>query len=109
MGFAPRELGHRDNYRLHQESTVSTTRTVLSQKCNSGGGLDGERSRAKEKLQLRAVESRLFWCQGPSKTKANEKNKDHGIWSHPFMANRWGNNGNSDRLYFLVLQNHCGQ
>jgi len=24
-----------------------------------------------------------------------------------FMANRWGNNGNSDRLYFLGLQNHC--
>ena len=22
-------------------------------------------------------------------------------WSHHFMANRWGNNGNSDRLYFL--------
>ena len=22
--------------------------------------------------------------------------------------NRWGNNGNSDRLYFLGLQNHCG-
>ena len=20
---------------------------------------------------------------------------------------RWGNNGNSDRLYFAVLQNHC--
>ena len=29
------------------------------------------------------------------------------IWSHHFMANRWGNNGNSDRLYFLGLQNHC--
>ena len=27
--------------------------------------------------------------------------------SHHFMANRWGNSGNSDRLYFLVLQNHC--
>ena len=25
---------------------------------------------------------------------------DHCIWSHHFMANRWGNNGNSDRLYF---------
>ena len=61
MGFAPRELGHRDNYRLHHESTVSTTRIVLSQKCNRGGGLGGERSRAKEKIQLRAVESRLFW------------------------------------------------
>ena len=24
------------------------------------------------------------------------------------MANRWGNNGNSDTLYFLGLQNHCG-
>ena len=25
---------------------------------------------------------------------------DHGIWSHHFMANRWRNSGNSDRLYF---------
>ena len=24
------------------------------------------------------------------------------------MANRWGNNGNSDRLYSLGLQNHWG-
>ena len=23
------------------------------------------------------------------------------------MADRWGNNGNSDRLYFLGLQSHC--
>ena len=23
------------------------------------------------------------------------------------MANRWGNSGNSDRLYFRGLQNHC--
>ena len=23
------------------------------------------------------------------------------------MANRWVNSGNSDRLYFLGLQNHC--
>ena len=27
------------------------------------------------------------------------------FWSHYFMANRWGNNGNSDRLYFGGLQN----
>ena len=31
----------------------------------------------------------------------------NGIWSHHFMANRWENNGNSDRLYFGGLQNHC--
>ena len=30
----------------------------------------------------------------------HSKSKDYGIWSHHFMANRWGNNGNSDRLYF---------
>ena len=28
------------------------------------------------------------------------------IQFHHFMANSWGNNGNSDRLYFLGLQNH---
>ena len=35
------------------------------------------------------------------------KNEDHGIWSHHFMASRWGNNGNRDRLYCVGLQNHC--
>jgi len=38
-----------------------------------------------------------------------QKNKDHDIWSHHYMANRWGNNGNSGRLYSLGLQNHCRQ
>ena len=33
--------------------------------------------------------------------------KDHGIQSHHFMGNRWGNSGNSVRLYFFGLQNHC--
>ena len=39
--------------------------------------------------------------------KENEKvglklniQKTNGIWSHHFMANRWGNSGNSVRLYF---------
>ena len=30
-----------------------------------------------------------------------QENEDHGIWSHHFMANRWRNNGNSDRLYYF--------
>ena len=37
------------------------------------------------------------------KTQHSE-NEDHGIWSHHFMENRWGN---SVRFYFLGLQNHC--
>ena len=31
----------------------------------------------------------------------------HGICSQHFMAYRWGNSGNSVRLYFFRLQNHC--
>ena len=27
--------------------------------------------------------------------------------SHHFMGNRWGNSGNSVRLYFWGLHNHC--
>ena len=37
--------------------------------------------------------------------KLNKKLKSHGIRSHHFMANRWGNNRNSNRLYFLGFQN----
>ena len=39
----------------------------------------------------------------------HSKNEDHGIWFRYFMANRWGNNGNSGRFYFLGLPNHCGE
>ena len=43
-------------------------------------------------LKLNIQKSKI-WSQIP-----------HGIWSHHFMANRWGNNGNSVRLSFLGLQ-----
>ena len=32
----------------------------------------------------------------------HSENENHGIWSHHFMGNRWGNSGNSVRLYFLA-------
>ena len=38
--------------------------------------------------------------------KQHSENKDHGIWSHHFMGNRWGNSGNSGWLYFGGLKNH---
>ena len=31
------------------------------------------------------------------KKKKKKENDDHGIWSHHFMGNRWGNSGNSVR------------
>ena len=33
---------------------------------------------------------RKSWLKGQ-----HSENEDHGIWSHHFMANRWGNSGNS--------------
>ena len=30
----------------------------------------------------------------------HSENEDHGIWSHHFIANRWENSGNTDRLLF---------
>ena len=35
------------------------------------------------------------------KLNQHSENEDHGIWSHHFMGNRWGNSGNSVRLYFF--------
>ena len=39
--------------------------------------------------------------------QATERTLNLTSWSHHFMANRWGKSGNSVRLYFFGLQNHC--
>ena len=44
----------------------------------------------------------------PSEPLGKPENKDHGIWSHHFMGNRWGNSGKSVRLCFFGLQNPNG-
>ena len=48
------------------------------------------------------VESEKSWLKAQ-----HSENEDHGNWSHHFMGNRWGNSGNSVRLCFSGLQNHC--
>ena len=55
----------------------------------------GRKWRTKEPLDESEKGEWKSWL----KTQHSE-NSDHGIWSHPFMANRWGNSGNSGRLYF---------
>ena len=37
----------------------------------------------------------------------HSENEHHGIQSHHFMANRWRSSGNSERVYFSGLKNHC--
>ena len=54
-------------------------------------------------------------CKKKKKKKKNEKVglnlnvQNIRLWNlvHQFKAYSWGNNGNSDRLYFSGLQNHC--
>ena len=49
----------------------------------------------------------LMKMKEESKNAGLKFNEDHGIQSHHFMANRWGNNGNGEKFYFLGLHNHC--
>ena len=56
----------------------------------------------KSLLMKMKKESEKNWL----KTQHSE-NEDLGIQSHHFMVNRWGNIGNSVRLYVFGLQNHC--
>ena len=58
-------------------------------------------SRTKEPLDESERGKRKDWL----KTQHSE-NEDYVVRSHHFMANRWGNNGNSGRPYFLGLQKY---
>ena len=56
---------------------------------------------AESKEELRSLLMKVKEESEKSDLKLNiQKNEDHGIWSHRFMANRWGNNGNSERLFY---------
>ena len=46
-------------------------------------------------LLMKVKEERKSWLKAQ-----HSENEDHGIQSHHFMGNRWGNSGNNVRLYF---------
>ena len=62
---------------------------------------------AESKEKLKSLLTKGKETEKASFKTQHSENYDHGIWSHHFMANRWGNSGNSDRLNFLGLQNQC--
>ena len=51
----------------------------------------GSEEELKSLLMKVKEESEKSWLKGQ-----HSENEDHGIWSHHFMAKRWGNSGNSD-------------
>ena len=64
--------------------------------------LMAESEELKSLLMTVKEESEKNWLKAQ-----HSENVDHGIWSHNFMAIRWGNSGNSVRHYFWGLQNQC--
>ena len=52
---------------------------------------------AESKEELKSL---LMNVKEESEKAQHSENEHHGIWSHHFMGNRWGNSGNSVRLYF---------
>ena len=63
---------------------------------------------AESEEELKSLLMKVKEESGKNWLKAqHSENEEHGIWSHHFMANRWGNSGNSGYLYFSGLQNHC--
>ena len=63
---------------------------------------------AESEEELKSLLMKVREESGKSWLKAqHSEHEDHGIWSHHFMGNRWGKSGNSVRLYFSGLPNHC--
>ena len=57
---------------------------------------------AESEEELKSLLMKVKEESGKSWLKAqHSENEDYGIWSHHFMTKRWGNSGNSVRLYFL--------
>ena len=93
------------NAKLHvaQARIKLDRRNINNLRCANDTTLMAESEEELNSLLMKVKEE-----SGKAGLKLNiQNNEDHGIWSHRFMANGWGNNGNSDRLYFLGLQNHC--
>ena len=57
--------------------------------------------KAESEEELKSLLMKVKEESGKSWLKAqHSENEDHGIWSHHFMGNRWGNSGNSQTLFF---------
>ena len=76
-------------------------RNINNLRCAGNTTLTAESKELKELLMKVKEESENVLL------KLNVHKTQHSIQSNHFMANRMENNGNSERLYFGELQNHC--
>ena len=62
---------------------------------------------AESEEELKSLLMKAKWRAKSWPKAQHSENEVYGIRSHHFMGNRWGNSGNSVRLYFWGLKNHC--
>ena len=72
-------------------------RNISNQRYADDTTLIAESKKELKRLLMKVNEERQ---KAVLKLKTHSENEDHGIQSHHFMAKRWGNNGNSKRLFF---------
>ena len=80
---------------------------IAGRNINNLGYADDTTLMAESEEELKSLLMKVKEKSEKAGLKLNIQKNDHGIQSNHFMKKRWGNNGNSDRLYFLRLQNHC--
>ena len=82
--------------------------TIAGRNINNFRYADDTTVMAESEEELKSLLMKVKEETGKCWLKAqHSENKDHGIWSHHCMGNRWRNRGNRVRLYFFGLQNHC--
>ena len=67
---------------------------------------DNTMLKAESIKKLKTILMRVKEDSEKANLNQHPKNQGHGIRSNHVMANRGGNNGNSERLYFPGLQHH---
>ena len=73
--------------------------TIAGRNINNLRYADATALMAESKEELKNLLMKVKEESGKCWLKAqHSENEDHGIQSHRFMANRWGNNGNSESL-----------
>ena len=82
-------MKHKLESRLLGEISIISDMQITPSLCQKA------KRKLKNLLMKVKKESEKSWLE-----TQHSKNEDHGIWSHHLMADRWGNNGNSERLYF---------
>ena len=74
---------------------------IVGRNINNLRYADGTTLMVESKEELKSLLMKKWKKEESEKAglKLNIQSYDHGIWFHHFMANRWGNNGNSETLF----------